>query len=79
MDVTTNYALGHYTHEKNPVTSKAALTTINIIEDENLVENAMNLGDYALKCLNQLKAVHPVIGDVRGRGFLIGVEVVQDQ
>jgi 4-aminobutyrate aminotransferase len=79
LDVAGDYALGHYTHEKNPVTSRAALTTIEIIEEENLVENAAELGDYALKCLNQLKAVHPVIGDVRGRGFLIGVELVQDR
>ena len=79
LDVTGDYALGHYTHEKNPVTSRAALTTIDIIENENLVENAAELGDYALKCLNQLKAVHPVIGDVRGRGFLIGVELVQER
>ena len=54
------------------------MTTINIIEEENLVENAAKIGDYALQCLNQLKAVHPSIGDVRGRGFLIGVELVLD-
>ena len=34
------HAFGHYTHEKNPVTTRAALTTIQIIEDEDLVENA---------------------------------------
>ena len=79
LDVAGDYALGHYTHEKNPVTSRAALTTIEIIEDEDLVENAAELGDYALKCLNQLKVVHPVIGDVRGCGFLIGVELVQER
>ena len=79
LDVANDYAIGHYTHEKNPVTSQAALTTINIIEEENLVENAAKIGDYALQCLNQLKAVHPSIGDVRGRGFLIGVELVLDR
>jgi len=79
LDVANDYAIGHYTHEKNPVTSQAALTTINIIEEENLVENAAKIGDYALQSLNQLKAVHPSIGDVRGRGFLIGVELVLDR
>jgi len=79
LDVANDYAIGHYTHEKNPVTSQAALTTINIIEEENLVENAAKIGDYALQRLNQLKAVHPSIGDVRGRGFLIGVELVLDR
>ena len=38
------YAFGHYTHEKNPVTARAALTTIEIIEDEGLVENAARVG-----------------------------------
>ncbi|HRD77692.1 MAG TPA: aminotransferase class III-fold pyridoxal phosphate-dependent enzyme, partial [Hyphomicrobiaceae bacterium] len=40
LDVGADYAFGHYTHEKNPVTCRAALTTIEIIEDERLVENA---------------------------------------
>ena len=40
LDVAGDYAIGHYTHEKNPVTTRAALTTIEIIEDEALVENA---------------------------------------
>src|SRR6185437_8961467 len=40
LDVGGAWAFGHYTHEKNPVTSRAALTTIEIIEDEKLVENA---------------------------------------
>ena len=40
LDVGADYAFGHYTHEKNPVTSRAALTTIEIIEDEGLVANA---------------------------------------
>ncbi|HCB33242.1 MAG TPA: aspartate aminotransferase family protein, partial [Deltaproteobacteria bacterium] len=40
LDVAGEFAFGHYTHEKNPVTAKAALTTIEIIEQEGLVENA---------------------------------------
>ena len=76
LDVAGEFAFGHYTHEKNPVTAKAALTTIEIIEQEGLVENAATLGEYALKRLNLLKAEHPTIGDVRGRGLLIGVELV---
>ena len=54
LDVAGNYALGHYTHEKNPVTAKAALTTIEIIEKENLVENAALLGKYMLDKLLSL-------------------------
>ena len=39
LDVGGDWAFGHYTHEKNPVTARAALTTIEIIEQEGLVEN----------------------------------------
>jgi len=76
LDVAGEFAFGHYTHEKNPVTAKAALTTIEIIEQEGLVENAATLGKYVLERLNLLKAEHSTIGDVRGRGLLIGVELV---
>ena len=79
FDVAGEFALGHYTHEKNPVTAKAALTTIEIIEHEGLVENAAVLGKYMLEQLKILKSEHSTIGDVRGRGFLIGVELVLNQ
>ena len=79
LDVAGEFAFGHYTHEKNPVTAKAALTTIEIIEQEGLVKNAADLGKYMLEQLNLLKAKHSVIGDVRGRGLLVGVELVLNQ
>ena len=79
LDVAGEFAFGHYTHEKNPVTAKAALTTIEIIEQEGLVENAAVLGKYMLEQLKILKAEHSSIGDVRGRGLLIGVELVLNQ
>ena len=79
LDVGGEFAFGHYTHEKNPVTAKAALTTIEIIEREGLVENAAKLGEYMLKQLNLLKKEHPAIGNVRGRGLLIGIELVLNQ
>ncbi|MGI9438034.1 MAG: (R)-1-hydroxy-2-aminoethylphosphonate ammonia-lyase [Geminicoccaceae bacterium] len=79
LDVADRYALGHYTHEKNPVTACAGLTTIEIIEDERLVENAAALGARALERMNQMRIDHPTIGDVRGRGLLLGIELVQDR
>lgn len=79
LDVAGAYAFGHYTHEKNPVTARAALTTIQIIEDENLVENARRVGALALDRLHSMKDRHPLIGDVRGRGLLMGVELVTDR
>lgn len=79
LDVLGDYAIGHYTHEKNPVTTRAALTTIQIIEEEGLVDNADTVGTYALKRMQDMKGKYPLIGDVRGRGFLLGLELVQDR
>lgn len=78
LDVCGDVAYGHYTHEKNPVTARAALTTIEIIQEERLVENASQIGEYALAKLRDLQATHPLIGDVRGRGCLFGMELVLD-
>ena len=63
LDVAGAYALGHYTHEKNPVTTRAALTTIQIIEEEDLVENAAKVGAAALARLHEMKMKYPMIGD----------------
>lgn len=79
LDVGSDFAFGHYTHEKNPVTARAALTTIEIIEEEGLVANAANVGAFALKKLAELKMKYPLIGDVRGRGLVIGIELVTDR
>ncbi|MBL4769424.1 MAG: aminotransferase class III-fold pyridoxal phosphate-dependent enzyme, partial [Rhodobacteraceae bacterium] len=79
LDVCGDFAIGHYTHEKNPVTARAALTTIEIIEDENLVERAEELGQFALTYLHEELAGVPVVGDIRGRGLMFGVEIVEDR
>lgn len=77
LDVAGAWAFGHYTHEKNPVTARAALTTIEIIEDERLVENAARIGAMAMERLEAMKRALPAVGDVRGRGLLIGIELVR--
>ena len=79
LDVCGDYAIGHYTHEKNPVTTRAALTTIQIIEEEGLVQRAAELGQYAINRLRELQLRSPHVGDVRGRGLLFGVELVRDR
>jgi 4-aminobutyrate aminotransferase len=79
LDVCGRYAYGHYTHEKNPVTARAALTTLRIIEEEGLVENAARVGAIGLDRLREMMARHPLIGDVRGRGCLMGAELVLDR
>jgi len=79
LDVAGDRAMGHYTHEKSPVGCAAALATINYIETHNLVEHACNLGQYALERLNKMKERYPVIGDVRGLGLFLGIELVKDR
>jgi len=79
LDVGGKYAFGHYTHEKNPVLARAALTTIAIIEEEGLVENAASVGAHALARMHEMMDRHPLIGDVRGRGLLLGIELVLDR
>lgn len=79
LDVAGEYAYGHYTHEKNPVTARAALATLEVIEREGLVENAERVGSHALARLLEMKRRHRLIGDVRGRGLLLGIELVTDR
>ncbi|HSG95103.1 MAG TPA: aspartate aminotransferase family protein, partial [Afifellaceae bacterium] len=79
LDVAGEFAIGHYTHEKNPVTSRAALTTLAIIEEEGLVERAAASGRHAMERMGDLMSRSPVAGDVRGRGLLFGVEIVADK
>jgi (R)-1-hydroxy-2-aminoethylphosphonate ammonia-lyase len=79
LDVGADYAFGHYTHEKNPVTARAALTTIEIIEEEGLVANAAKVGAAALARLRDIMARRAIVGDVRGLGLLMGIELVSDR
>jgi 4-aminobutyrate aminotransferase len=79
LDVCGDFAIGHYTHEKNPVTARAALTTLEIIEEEGLVARAAELGEYALQRLKTFGESCPVVGDVRGRGLMFGVEIVSNK
>ncbi|NOQ18890.1 MAG: aminotransferase class III-fold pyridoxal phosphate-dependent enzyme, partial [Desulfobacterales bacterium] len=79
LDVAAERALGHYTHEKNPVACAAALATIDYIENNKLVEHARSLGLYSLDRLKEMKERHALIGDVRGLGLFLGIELVKDQ
>ena len=75
-DVAGTKALGHYTHEKNPVACAAALATIEVIEEENLLEHTQALGAYTLNRLREIGQKYPFVGDVRGIGLMLGVEIV---
>jgi 4-aminobutyrate aminotransferase len=72
-------ALGHYTHEKNPVACAAALAAIECIESDGLVENARDVGAFALDRLREIMTRHARIGSARGLGLLLGVELVKDR
>lgn len=57
----------------------AAIENMRIIEDENLLENTINMGEYALSSLHNLMNKHEIIGDVRGKGLFLGAELVSDR
>jgi 4-aminobutyrate aminotransferase-like enzyme len=63
----------------NPVTCTAARATLEVIEEENLVENARVMGNRLREGLDALKEKYPVIGDVRGMGLMQGMELVGEQ
>ncbi|MGR9050604.1 aspartate aminotransferase family protein [Halobacillus faecis] len=60
----------------NPLACSAALATLDVIEDENLLQNTRTLGAYAVDRLKALREKHRVIGDIRGVGLMIGIEIV---
>jgi 4-aminobutyrate aminotransferase len=63
----------------NPVAVEAALATLEVINSERLVENAMKMGGVAMKRLAEMKEGYEIVGDVRGKGLFIGVEIVKSK
>jgi 4-aminobutyrate aminotransferase len=63
----------------NPVCIGAALATLDVIEKENLLQNSAEVGAHMLKRMADWPKKHRIVGDVRGRGLMIGVEIVKDQ
>jgi alanine-glyoxylate transaminase/(R)-3-amino-2-methylpropionate-pyruvate transaminase len=63
----------------NPVTMAQAQATLNVIDEEHIQANALNVGSYLLARLKSLQEKHQLIGDVRGMGLMIGVELVKDR
>ncbi|MGB0421216.1 MAG: (R)-1-hydroxy-2-aminoethylphosphonate ammonia-lyase [Limisphaerales bacterium] len=72
-------ALGHYTHEKNPVACAAGLAAIEVIESEGLLEQATAMGAYARQRMEAMATRHDLIGDIRGLGLLMGMELLKDR
>jgi len=62
----------------NPLSSAASLAVLDAMEKEKLPENALKVGNYLMKRLKELQKIHPCIGDIRGKGLVIGIEFVKD-
>lgn len=60
----------------NPLACAAALATLEVMKEEQLVQNSKNMGRYAREQLERMKQNHPAIGDVRSIGLMIGIEIV---
>jgi adenosylmethionine-8-amino-7-oxononanoate aminotransferase len=76
-------ALGDWNHggtfSHHAVGAAAGLATLRILQRENLVQNAADLGEYLGQRLRQALAAHPQVGDIRGRGLFWAIELVQDE
>jgi 4-aminobutyrate aminotransferase len=79
LNVAGDRAIGHYTHEKSPVAAAAALATIEFIESEKLLAKTREMSAFALGELEAMKQRHSIIGDVRGLGLILGVELVRNR
>jgi 4-aminobutyrate aminotransferase len=75
-NIANDISLGHYTHEKNPLGSVAALATLNFIKKENILQKVADDEQFMRTELLQLKEQFPLIGDVHGIGLLCRIELV---
>ena len=66
------------TYGGNPVACAAALATLELIEN-GFMQNAAELGEYTLDALSEIQVRHPSIGDVRGKGLMVGIDFVKDK
>lgn len=71
--------LNYTSHTSDPFAAAAGLAALRVLAEENLVERTQEMSRYLLAGLEKLKQRHEVIGDVRGRGLLLGLEVVTDR
>ncbi len=63
----------------NPMACAAALASLEVIEEEDVLRRSRELGDFCLERMKKIQQQHPIIGDVRGLGCLLGMEVVKDR
>jgi 4-aminobutyrate aminotransferase len=75
LNIAAERSLGHYTHEKNPAACAAGLATLEVIDEEDLVSRAATMGQQAVEDLRRRLSSYAMVGEVRGLGLLIGVEI----
>jgi len=63
----------------NPMACAAALASLEVIEEEDLLQRSAQLGDFILARLREIQTRHPIVGDVRGKGCLLAIELVKDR
>jgi L-2,4-diaminobutyrate transaminase len=68
-----------FTYSAHPVAAAAAMANLDILESEGLVVDAARVGGYFRRQLEETLADHPLVGDIRGVGLMIGVELVRDR
>lgn len=79
MEEFTSQNMYFNTFGGNPVSAAVGLAVLDVLKDEQLLENARDVGDYVIAGLRKLQQKHPIIGDVRGRGMFFAVEMVKDR
>lgn len=72
-------SIGHFTHEKSPISCAAGSATLTYLQEQNIADHAAHLGDYLKAQLFHLQQQFPIIGHVEGRGLLLAVDLVKDR
>jgi len=67
------------TYGGNPVCSAVAIENISILFEENLIDNSYEIGNIFIEELKEMQNRFPLIGDIRGKGLMIGIELVKDK
>ena len=75
----TNVLWAGLTYAGHPLACAAGVATINAYRDERLIERGAKMGELLMKELRTIAARHPSVGDVRGKGLFIGIELVKDR
>lgn len=78
-NIASDVSLGHYTHEKSPLASVAALAMLEFIDQQNILQKVNADAAFMQEALNKMKDRYPLIGDIRGIGLLWGIELVTDR